>query len=200
MPSRIELASAGSAGGSVQIPMTSGHGYYYTPQGPTAATALTRANGDMSLMPIWIRKGVTVSALGVEVSVGGSAGSVYRLGIYLDSGGGFPGSLLVDAGTVATTSGGTKQVAIAQPITSAGLYWLASSPQGNPGTAAQMTFLANCLSGPFWWWGTSPPTGGGSGSPGYVYGGVTGALPASLTPGSIITNTGGVVRTFLRIQ
>jgi hypothetical protein len=45
------------------------------------------------------------------------------LGIYLDNGACFPGALLLDAGTVAVDTTGTKTITINQTLF--GLYWLA---------------------------------------------------------------------------
>jgi hypothetical protein len=55
------------------------------------------------------------------------------MGIYNDDGSGRPGSLLLDAGTVAGTATGFLSITINQAL-AAGIYWLALLGQGNSGT------------------------------------------------------------------
>ncbi len=54
----------------------------------------------------------------------GSAGNA-RLGIYDDTGNLYPNNLILDAGTVDTTSAGVKTITISQTLYADKLYWLA---------------------------------------------------------------------------
>lgn len=64
--------------------------------------------------------------IGVEVTTL-QAGSTIRLGIYNDAGG-LPTTLVVDAGTVDSSTTGAKEATIAQTL--AGVYWLAYKAEG----------------------------------------------------------------------
>lgn len=90
------------------------------------------ANGDLYVVPLLVPAAYAVDRIACAVTTGGSAGAVIRLGIYADASG-QPGALLVDAGTVAATTTGGKQITIAKTL-SAGLWWLALVCQGAPVT------------------------------------------------------------------
>lgn len=66
---------------------------------------------------------------GIAVKVDAIAGTGARLAIYADDGDGYPGSLLLDAGTVSTTTTGWKEVAINITL-EPGVYWLARNTDG----------------------------------------------------------------------
>jgi len=87
--------------------------------------------------PIILRAG-TLVGIGLEVGTG-QASNTFRLGIWNDTGTGYPGSLLVDAGTVDGSSSGLKTITISTAITG-GVYWLGCVEQGG-GAAA--TVLVN---------------------------------------------------------
>jgi hypothetical protein len=107
-------------------PLKTGHWYSPTP-GNNASTQ--QAEAVLDLQPFWISQSVTLTGIACEVSVAGDTTAVARLGIYEDDGTGYPGALLLDAGTVDTTSTGTKSIVISQAVTP-GLYWLGLAPQG----------------------------------------------------------------------
>ena len=61
-----------------------------------------------------------------------AAASTVRLGIFADTGYGYPGRLIVDAGTADSTTNGVKEATIAEEI-GPGLVWLGAVAQGgNP--------------------------------------------------------------------
>jgi len=78
--------------------------------------------GILNAMPIWIPRDLTIDKIGCWV-VTGNAGTVARIGIYNDNGQGFPGTVLLDAGTFSGTTAGAKEIDINQAV-SKGLYWL----------------------------------------------------------------------------
>jgi len=71
--------------------------------------------------PIRVEREITIDGLGIRVS-SASATGVVRLGLYYDAGG-VPGALIVDGGTVSTTSAGFKSVAISSTTLKPGIYW-----------------------------------------------------------------------------
>jgi len=73
-------------------------------------------------------------SLGISVTTG-AVGNAVRLGIFRDNGG-YPGTLLLDAGTVVATGAAFVQAVINQALTP-GIYWLASILQGGTGAAVE---------------------------------------------------------------
>ena len=121
---------------------------------------------------------ITVDRIAVNIQGAGSAGAVVRLGIY-ESNNGVPGALVLDAGTVDTTSTGTKTITISQTL-AAGYYYLAAVGQvegctisGNAYSASQQIVPIN---------GTFHV---GQALVSYEKSGVTGALPDPLNPSTI---------------
>lgn len=101
---------------------------------PSRTTAAGHANGTFYPVPWDLAEPVDVDRFTVEVTTAGTAGSVHRLIAYADDGTGTrPGSLLLDAGTVDTTTTGLKTltVAVTLPL---GRVWLAAVCQGAPST------------------------------------------------------------------
>jgi hypothetical protein len=95
----------------------------------TVSTALT-ANR-IYAHPFVVPKTITLDRIAVNCTTLGTASNL-RLGIYSDSNS-EPGSLVLDAGAVDTTTTGVKALTINQQLT-AGLYWLAAV--SNNGTHA----------------------------------------------------------------
>jgi hypothetical protein len=104
---------------------------------PSAATALGNASltatSAMRLTPFIAEKVMTIDGIGVSVVTTVAASNV-RLGIYRDNGNNYPGKLVVDVGTVATTAAnaaticpsGCTTTSASLPVTiQPGLYWLA---------------------------------------------------------------------------
>ncbi len=100
---------------------------------PVLTSATTRAMTANRLfgVPLCISRAMTLDELLIEVT-GAGAGSTYaRMGIYLVGPDGYPGALLIDAGTVLTDGVAVKSLAITQDLTG-GLYFLAVICSGTP--------------------------------------------------------------------
>ena len=79
----------------------------------------------LNLWPVPISATMTADRIGCNIGTTGSAGAVVRLGIYGSTSEYRPGSLVLDAGTLAAdATTGNKEITISQSLT-AGLYWLA---------------------------------------------------------------------------
>ena len=164
--------------------------YCSFPVSSGSQTGSAFSNGQLPFTPFMLAVGRTADRIGIEVTVAGTASvSVHRLGIWADSGGA-PGTLLVDAGTVATDSTGLKEVTISQALAANTLYWLGVAQQGAPATTATIRV---CVT-----YGPHMTDANPSAVPsGHLSTGVTGALGSTPT----ITTTGnqlGVPRIFLR--
>jgi hypothetical protein len=90
---------------------------------PASSTCACPAGNFVGVEP------VTFDRIAIEITGAGSAGAVYRLGIYAENpetGG--VGDLILDAGTVAATSTGAAEIMIDQALS--GLVYLACAVQG----------------------------------------------------------------------
>jgi hypothetical protein len=127
------------------------------------------------MTPVRLRA-VTLAEIGVALVAAGSAGATVRLGIYSDAGG-VPSTLAIDAGVIdATGAAGWRGITISLPL-AAGRWWLAAACQG-----ASSTLRAGSigLDGRLGY--TDGPTSAQFTPMGYQQSGVTGALPASVSP------------------
>lgn len=141
----------------------------------TSSTNLIPTLNELRAYPFPVYRPLQLGALFVQCTLAGSGDSVVRLGIYNDDGTGFPGTLLTEIGTVATSGTGvfTLNVPMATLI-NPGLYWVAGVTQGT--TAATMVTVVNLA--------TPQPlfSGAAAFSPafaGYRMTGVAGALPGA---------------------
>lgn len=147
-------------------------GYYYSSQ-VSSMTTHNPDNNNMYASAVVIPNSVIVSSMNIEVTVAASSG-VVRMGIYADNGG-VPGTLILDAGTVANTTTGAKAKVVSQPL-SPGVYWVALVTQGTPGTKATYRGIFTTIDG-----FPQPLTATYVRSCFSDYTGVAGALPATFT-------------------
>ncbi len=166
--------------------------FYYVSNG--AVTTGTKTAATMYAYPLWLPGGATIDRIGLEVTIGGAAGSVHRLGVYNDAGG-YPGTRLVDGGTVNSTGTGNLEVTVSAAVPNSGWYWLAAAPQVNNATirivSGAMPLLTRTT------FATAP--GSTSAVIGYSVTGVTAGLPDPFgsTPLTEVTNS--VPRVYVRL-
>ena len=128
-------AAAQTALSGVFEALAPGHaaGQYYGPNGSVTATRSYGAN-ELRLTPYRVRSSQTFDRFAIEVTTAGGAGTVFRLGIWNhNSATGRPGTLLLDAGTVAGDSAAGVEKTISQ-LLSPGWYWLGSAAQVHSGS------------------------------------------------------------------
>lgn len=84
--------------------------------------------------PIWVPAPMSIDGLTIYCSVA-EAGSSIRLGLWANAGAGVdaPGALVVDGGTVDTTTIGLKVATVSESLQS-GLYWFGAVAQGSAST------------------------------------------------------------------
>jgi hypothetical protein len=140
----ITLTDEG-AGSTVTVAATGGSldgftgnrsGVWYIPLANvvSAFSATAGTHGQAVAMPILLRAG-TLDRIAVNHNNTVTANETARLGIYSDDGNGYPGTLLLDAGTVDLgTATALKPITISQVVTT-GIYWLVVARQGTAGTA-----------------------------------------------------------------
>ena len=96
-----------------------------TPIAPRGSTDTAIVANELYAVPFPVVRAMTLDRLILWVKVAsGTSGSVVRLGIYNDGVNLYPGTLLLDAGTVDGNSATIQSVTINQALTK-GLYWLA---------------------------------------------------------------------------
>lgn len=180
-PTALEISGSGAAAGS-----TYRAGMWTTP--PHASSTGLPTNGEMVVSPLYLPRAGSITDLACEcVTTPGGTGSVVRMGVYADDGTGYPGALLVDAGTVDTTTTGVKTLTLGTALSlAAGRYWLAGVGQGAPAPNPTMRLD-----------GTTTPRAGilaataaialQNAIVSYRHTGVTGALPGTFvtTPSNI---------------
>lgn len=94
------------------------------PAGATTTVTFTSiGSGASRIAPIVVPVGASIAGLSVEVTTG-EASAVARLGLYADSGSGYPG-LLIDHGTVACDTNGIKSLTFGSAAVGQGLMWVA---------------------------------------------------------------------------
>jgi hypothetical protein len=148
----------------------------YVPVGgvPFVRSSKAATLNSMFLIPFWLLADATISGLAFEVS-GNVATAVVRTGVYAaDATTLLPtGSPLVDNGTTAADTTGTKTVAFALALSGGAPYYLAIVGQTAAPTLRHAAGLSPIVSN------TTFPSGSGAGwNNAFVQTGVSGALPA----------------------
>jgi hypothetical protein len=128
-----ELAMTGSAAGVAigQVPaLAIRSGAYLFQQCSSSANSSGINVNSAYAVPLFIPKATTADRIGLHINVAGSTGALYRLGIYNDNGSWWPGSLLVDGGTIPATAVAYTENTISATIGAAGLFWLVAKCEG----------------------------------------------------------------------
>ena len=115
-------------------------GRYRQPRGSTSTTRAMTQNLEFAI-PIDVPAGTILDRIGINVSTP-IASSVVRLGVREDNDG-YPGTLLVDAGTVDSSTTGAKELPI--NVTTTGVrVWLCAVAQNGSGV------ICTGINGPVW--------------------------------------------------
>lgn len=147
-------------------------GYYIYTRG-TRSTFGGGAQNSAYAVPIYIPQPCVITSIGCENTTSVPS-SVARLGLYRESQNGKPGQLIFDAGTVATTANGAKEITGLWAPVKAGWYWTVLVPQ----TAAAPTYRSiNALTIPYTISASTVPSGASPNTQGLSCTLVTGALP-----------------------
>lgn len=99
-------------------------GALYTPFYTSNNNSMTPSVGTLYATALPIDVGSPVNGIGTKVLTAAGSGS-YLVGIYADTGNGYPGNLVVNAGAVDISSTGEKWITVAWTPTP-GLYWMGS--------------------------------------------------------------------------
>jgi hypothetical protein len=113
-----------------KVGLTNYEAWFTSPKAGTALAGTALVANRLYAMPFPCPKGITLDGIGVYVST--SSTLTARLGIYLDDGNCYPGSLLLDAGTIDVTTTGAKKLTISQALSENSLYWLVTVAGATP--------------------------------------------------------------------
>lgn len=191
-----------SASASVTPWFTAKSGSYF--QGQSSVSTGTLGTNLLRLNAFPVAQPITIAQIGAELVTAGDAPSLIRLAIFADDGTGFPGALMLDAGSISTGSGNAGTVPTGgvpgvytitpgtAPMLAPGLYWAGGVVQGV--TTTQPVMRTANLGNQFTGGGLTLPAAGAF-SGGYSQSSVSGAMPASFN----VIGSAGVVATFPRI-
>jgi hypothetical protein len=116
---------------------------YYLPVSLVAGTSTSAVVANTVFYLPHYLPGATVNRIGIEVTTG--AAGAARLGFYADDGAGLPGALILDAGTVDTTSNANVEASFTARTLPNGIVWAAvvfdATPTCRNGTAANSFLL-----------------------------------------------------------
>lgn len=135
---RLPKIAANDIAGNGVAPLSTGQqlgsflrsGSWYGSAGFASGTNAL-ATGSAYATPFFVGRTVTISNIGINVTTGGGAGALVRLGIYadVDDGvGGYPGALVVDGGTADSSAVAFISVSTST-VLQPGLYWLVAVAQ-----------------------------------------------------------------------
>ena len=168
--------------------------FYGVPRGVTPAALLTLAS-TLYAYPVVIPNQVTLSSLAISVTTGQTGGAAH-VGLYADTGSGYPGSLIVDSGVLAATTTAVVSKTSLTNVLAPGVYWAASIftatgtyPSVAGSTVAYGNELANMLG--FDTAAHALATSGEAGG-GITVAGTYGALPTTFTAGATLNLNAGV--------
>ena len=130
----VDSSSYGLNGGYMAMGATMNQWYGAPADATGLTTAVLTTTATIRVLPFVAQKVMTINGISVSVQTTAASAQV-RLGLYRDSGGGYPQELVVDAGTVATTTTGHRTICPSGctttgdgtlPVTiQPGLYWIA---------------------------------------------------------------------------
>lgn len=109
--------------------------YYSAGKSQTGGT-LAMTENRAYFLPFYVARFVTLDQIGLEVTTGVAATTV-RLGIYKGNNRGAPGTVLLSASTVDSSTAAFKTVAITQPV-EPGLYYLVAKAEGGTPTVRRL--------------------------------------------------------------
>jgi hypothetical protein len=126
----VSIDMYGASDGNPLNKMVSGRYYGFQHIGGPLGVTNTNANNRMIAQPFYVEKTVTFDRYAIEVTTAVASSSI-KLLIYSDSNG-LPNSLVLNAGTVDSSTTGTKELTISQSLTGGQVYWLVLVSNSNP--------------------------------------------------------------------
>ena len=111
-------------------------GQYFYPFPISGHTTAPLEANRIRAIPFFVARNMTIDRIAIQVTGAGGGGKVCRLGIYNNGTNNYPGTLVLDAGTVAIDATAVVAATISESLTK-GLYWLVEVPN-DTGTVVAM--------------------------------------------------------------
>lgn len=158
-------------------------GYWYEPRIGSTIVTNTYTINRLFYYPLFIQENISLDRLGAECTTA-VASSTFRLGLYNSDTNGVPSTLILDAGTIDTSTTGLKSITISQTL-SAGFYFLAFAQQGGA-TNATMRAITSITGN----WSPVASTTMSSSSyyTCFIQSSISGSFPSNATPTVDILN------------
>lgn len=115
--------------------------YWYESRNGSTITTSVFVQNRVYCYPLFVSESITIDRLGVEC-VTANASTTWRIGIYNSDSNGVPSTVLLDAGTVDTSTIGLKTITVNQTL-SAGLYFIAGVWQGGSASPTMRSYSAS---------------------------------------------------------
>jgi hypothetical protein len=112
--------------------------YWYEAKNGGQITSSTYTQNRLYLYPLFIQETISIDQIGVECTAA-NASTTWRIGIYNSDSNGVPTTVLLDAGTVDTSTTGLKAITVSQTL-NAGLYFIAGVWQGGSVTPTMRAY------------------------------------------------------------
>jgi hypothetical protein len=180
---------------NVSIPTPAVGQYATTVSAASGSTSNTLGNGTLRVAPWIVESQMKIDRVVGDIATIGEAGSLLRVGIWADTGTCYPGTLLLDGGTIAGDSATVQQVTVSLTL-AAGLYWIGGAVQSAPTTQPTVRTTTGWTPPVSLSLGSSLP-GAGAGAHGYAQTSVTGAFGASFT--GTVTASANAPRLLIRV-
>lgn len=120
------------------LPNVASGSYFFPASQNGSTTSATLGVGTLRLTSWYVSKTISLAGLSVDVTAAGEAGSLFRIGVYADTGTALPGALVLDAGTVAVSA--IAKVEATMSLTLApGVYWIGGAVQNVVTTQPTLT-------------------------------------------------------------
>ena len=163
----------------------SGYYYYFDYINGAVAGSTQAVATNLYTAPTYFPSPVSIQEIGCWVVTGQSASTI-RFAIYNDTGYGWPNSLLLDTGTIATTSSGAAAFSTAAPLPMtlpAGVLWVGAVSTG--ATGPSISTYSGASVGPIPYTTRQPGVQNFTG----IYKAVTSSIPPLTFPSTIDGNT-----------
>lgn len=170
--------------------------YLFTASPNVTGTSATLGVGTLRVVPWVVHAPITMTRIGGEITSAGEAGSKLRLGIWADNGSCYPGSLILDAGTIAGDSATVQEITISQSL-ARGLYWVGAAVQVVSVTQPTVRIINANWTGPVNLGATTSQPASNANIAGFLQTSVTGAFGASFT--ATAASAASVARVFVKI-
>jgi len=161
--------------------------------GDLVAAAVTPTANELLAIPLLISRTVKIDRIGINVRVGGGAGTKGRVGIYYDDGNLYPGKLLFDTGVAAEydLNAAAVQTSVVDINLKLGVLWWVWHGSDNP----QMWGLNHNSIHPQLGWAN---TLSGAGGKGWKKAAAYAALPTTFPAGATVVTNDDIPAIFFR--